>query len=68
MTKAQVNHAQDAQGRRTSMHYAFVMHQLGHAHRQLVGGAAIDPNTLPENLRQHYLRREEKKKKTKATW
>ena len=66
MTKAQVNHAQDAQGRRTSMNYAFVVHQLDHAHRELTVGAAIDPDTLPENLRQHYLRREERKKAQKA--
>ena len=68
MTKAQVNHAQDSQGRRTSMNYAFVVHQLGHAHRQLTVGAAIDPDTLPENLREHYMRREERKKQQKATW
>ena len=55
------------QGRRNSMQYAFAVHQLGHAHRVLVHGAAIDPNTLPgENLRQHYLRREERKKAQKA--
>lgn len=60
MTKAQVNHAQDAMGRRTAMQHSFVVHQLGHAHRQLVVGAAIDPNTLPENLRQHYMRRMER--------
>lgn len=60
MTKAQVNHAQDAMGRRTAMQHSFVVHQLGHAHRQLVVGAAIDPNTLPENLRQHFMRRMER--------
>ncbi len=68
MAKTQVNHAQDSQGRRTAMQYGFVVHQLGHAHRQLTVGAAIDPNTLPENIRQHYLRREERKKDQKATW
>ncbi len=66
MTKAQVNHAQDSQGRRTAMNYAFVVHQLGHAHRELTVGAAIDPDTLPENLRQHYLRREERRKAQKV--
>jgi enoyl-CoA hydratase len=62
MTKSQVNHAQDAQGRRGSMQYAFAVHQLGHAHRRLTVGANVDPDTLPENLRQHYLRRMETKK------
>ena len=55
-----------SRGRRTSMNYAFVVHQLGHAHRELTVGAAIDPDTLPENLRQHFLRREERKKAQKA--
>ena len=68
MAKTQVNHAQDSQGRRTAMQHAFVVHQLGHAHRQLTVGAAIDPNTLPENLREHFLRREERKKEQKTTW
>lgn len=59
MAKTQVNHAQDSQGRRTSMQYAFVVHQLGHAHRKLTVGANVDPNTLPENIRQAYMRRME---------
>jgi enoyl-CoA hydratase len=61
MTKSQVNHAQDVQGRRSSMQYAFAVHQLGHAHRRLTVGANVDPDTLPENLKQHYLRRLERK-------
>lgn len=66
MTKTQVNHAQDSQGRRTSMQYAFVVHQLGHAHRELTVGAAIDPETLPANLREHFLRRQARAKASKA--
>lgn len=62
MAKSQVNHAEDSKGRRTSMQYAFVVHQLGHAHRRLTVGAAVDPDTLPENIRQHYLRRQEQEK------
>jgi len=66
MAKAQVNHAQDSQGRRTAMQYAFVVHQLGHAHRKLTVGAAVDPDTLPENVRQAFLRRQEREKASKA--
>ena len=58
MTKAAVNHAQDAQGRRLSMQYAFAVHQLGHAHRVAIHGAAIDPNTLPDNIRTHFDKRQ----------
>jgi enoyl-CoA hydratase len=58
MTKATVNQTQDIQGRRNSMHLAFAVHQLGHAHRVLVHGAAIDPNTLPENIRAHFDKRQ----------
>jgi enoyl-CoA hydratase len=57
MTKATVNQAQDTMGRRTSMQYAFAVHQLGHAHRMLVHGASVDPNTLPENIRKQFLQR-----------
>ena len=57
MTKTAVNHMQDSMGRRTSMQYAFAVHQLGHAHRVLVHGAAIDPNTLPDNIRAHFDKR-----------
>jgi hypothetical protein len=34
----------------------------GHAHHEVTVGAAIDPDTLPDNLRQQYLRREARKK------
>ena len=44
-------------GRRLSMQHAFAVHQLGHAHRVLVHGAAIDPNTLPDNIRAHFDKR-----------
>jgi hypothetical protein len=37
------------------------LHQLGHAHRRLTVGANVDPDTLPENLKQHYLRWLERK-------
>jgi enoyl-CoA hydratase len=57
MTKAAVNQTQDIQGRRNSMQYAFAVHQLGHAHRVLVHGAAIDPNTLPDNIRAQFDKR-----------
>ena len=39
-----------------------MVHQLGHAHRELTVGAAVDPDTLPENIRRHYLAREERRK------
>ena len=57
MTKATVNNAQDTMGRRISMQHAFAVHQLGHAHRVLVHGAAIDPNTLPDNIRKGFDKR-----------
>jgi hypothetical protein len=40
------------------MQHAFAVHQLGHAHRVLVHGAAIDPNTLPDNIRKGFDKRE----------
>ena len=57
MTKHTVNAAQDTMGRRVSMQHAFAVHQLGHAHRVLVHGAAIDPNTLPDTIRKGFDKR-----------
>jgi enoyl-CoA hydratase len=51
MIKLAVNHAQDLQGRRASMQYAFMAHQLGHTHRMQLFGTGIDPSSLPDNLR-----------------
>src|SRR5437762_7959 len=64
MTKAAVNHTQDVQGRRTSMQYAFAVHQLGHAHRVAIHGAAIDPNTLPDNIKVHFDKRQAQARST----
>lgn len=43
LAKEAVNNAQDAQGRMSSMQTGFALHQLAHAHNQLVHGSLIDP-------------------------
>jgi enoyl-CoA hydratase len=50
MIKLTVNHAQDVQGRRSSMQYAFLAHELSHTHRMELYGTLIDPSSLPEKL------------------
>jgi enoyl-CoA hydratase len=44
LAKEAVNAAQDAQGRVTAMQTAFALHQLAHAHNELVHGLPIDPS------------------------
>jgi enoyl-CoA hydratase len=51
MIKLAVNHAQDLQGRRASMQYSFLAHQMSHLHRMQLYGTGIDTSALPENLR-----------------
>ena len=60
MTKLAVNHAQDLQGRRASIQYAFMMHQLGHAHRVAIHGTGVDTSVLSENLQAKYRARQER--------
>jgi enoyl-CoA hydratase len=62
MTKLTVNQAQDLQGRRSSMLFSFAIHQLGHAHREKVHGALVDPNTLPDKIRAEFLKRQSREK------
>jgi enoyl-CoA hydratase len=43
LVKEAVNAAQDAQGRVNAMQTSFALHQLSHAHNQVVHGALADP-------------------------
>ena len=63
MTKLAVNHTQDLQGRRASIQYAFMLHQLGHAHRYAVHGTGVDTSVLSENLQAKYHARQERQNK-----
>jgi enoyl-CoA hydratase len=54
MIKLAVNHAQDLQGRRASMQYSFLAHQMSHLHRQQLYGTGIDPSALPDSVRKHF--------------
>jgi enoyl-CoA hydratase len=56
-TKQAVNHVQDVQGRRNAQMHAFSLHQLLHAHNELIYGMAMDPNGLPEAVRDKVLAR-----------
>ena len=56
-TKQAVNHVQDVQGRRNAQMHAFSLHQLLHAHNELVHGMPMDPNGLPEAVRDKVLAR-----------
>ena len=55
-TKQAVNHVQDVQGRRNAQMHAFSLHHLLHAHNELVHGMPMDPNGLPEAVREKYWR------------
>lgn len=56
-TKQALNHVQDVQGRRNAQMHAFSLHHLLHAHNELVYGMAMDPNGLPETVREKVIAR-----------
>ena len=56
-TKQAVNHVQDVQGRKIAQQHVFSLHQLLHAHNELVYGMPMDPNGLPEAIREKVLAR-----------
>jgi enoyl-CoA hydratase len=56
-TKQAVNHVQDVQGRKNAQQHVFSLHQLLHAHNELVYGMPMDPNGLPETVRDKVLAR-----------
>ncbi len=56
-TKQALNHVQDVQGRRNAQMHVFSLHHLLHAHNELVYGMAMDPNGLPEAVRDKVLAR-----------
>lgn len=51
LVKEQINHAQDAMGRRTAMQYAFALHQIGHMQNLLLNDFLIDTSRLPDSVR-----------------
>ena len=51
-TKQAVNHVQDVQGRRNAQMHVFSLHHLLHTHNELVYGMPMDPNGLPETVRE----------------
>ena len=56
-TKQAVNHVQDVQGRRNAQMHVFSLHHLLHAHNELVYGMPMDPNGLPETVREKVMAR-----------
>lgn len=52
LIKEAVNAAQDAQGRSSAMSTSFALHQLSHAHNEQLYGLPIDPNGLPDAIRE----------------
>jgi enoyl-CoA hydratase len=56
-TKQALNHVQDVQGRRNAQMHVFGLHHLLHSHNELVYGMAMDPNGLPEAVRDKVLAR-----------
>lgn len=60
LIKEAVNSAQDAQGRVTAMNTSFALHQLSHAHNELLFGVPIDPSNLPEALKSRVMPRDKK--------
>ena len=56
-TKQALNHVQDVQGRRNAQMHVFSLHHLLHAHNELVYGMPMDPNGLPETVRDKVLAR-----------
>ncbi len=65
-TKQAVNHVQDVQGRRNAQMHAFSLHHLLHAHNELVYGMPMDPNGLPEAVRDKVLARVARAKAAKG--
>ncbi len=65
-TKQAVNHVQDVQGRRNAQMHAFSLHHLLHAHNELVYGMPMDPNGLPDTVRDKVLARVARAKAAKA--
>jgi enoyl-CoA hydratase len=47
LAKQSINAAVDAAGARDAMDQAFALHQLGHAHNQILFGYPMDPTNLP---------------------
>ncbi len=64
--KAAMNHVQDVQGRRNAQMHVFSLHQMMHTHNQLVWGMPMDPNGLPETVREKVLARVAKTKSGEA--
>ena len=56
-TKQALNHVQDVQGRRNAQMHVFSLHHLLHAHNELIYGMPMDPNGLPEAVRDKVLAR-----------
>jgi enoyl-CoA hydratase len=65
-TKQAVNHVQDVQGRRNAQMHAFSLHHLLHAHNELVHGMPMDPNGLPEAVREKVMARVARAKQAAA--
>jgi enoyl-CoA hydratase len=65
-TKQAVNHVQDVQGRRNAQMHVFSLHHLLHAHNELVYGMPMDPNGLPETVRDKVLARVARAKAAKG--
>lgn len=65
-SKQAVNHVQDVQGRRNAQMHVFSLHQLLHAHNELVYGMPMDPNGLPETVREKVLARVARAKEAAA--
>jgi len=65
-TKQALNHVQDVQGRRNAQMHAFSLHHLLHSHNELVYGMPMDPNGLPETVRDKVLARVARAKAAKG--
>jgi len=65
-TKQALNHVQDVQGRRNAQMHVFSLHHLLHAHNELVYGMPMDPNGLPDTVRDKVLARVARAKAAKA--
>ncbi|MBS0641307.1 MAG: enoyl-CoA hydratase [Proteobacteria bacterium] len=65
-TKQAVNHVQDVQGRRNAQMHVFSLHHLLHTHNELVYGMPMDPNGLPETVREKVFARIARAKAEKA--
>jgi enoyl-CoA hydratase len=65
-TKQALNHVQDVQGRRNAQMHVFSLHHLLHAHNELIYGMGMDPNGLPEAVRDKVLARVARAKAAKS--